>query len=148
MGENRPMLVLGIETSCDETAAAVLEDGRRIRSNVVASQVELHAPYGGIVPELASRRHLEHATLAGDLVLPGLERSVNAVSEVDLRRDRHGEAIGRPGILGTWDSGLPECHAILVSLTHQWRRRWCRRFMFFPRRGWDGASPRHRDLLR
>jgi N6-L-threonylcarbamoyladenine synthase len=52
-------LVLGIETSCDETAAAVLEDGRRIRSNVVASQVELHAPYGGIVPELASRRHLE-----------------------------------------------------------------------------------------
>ena len=52
-------LILGIETSCDETAAAVLEDGRRIRSNVVASQVELHAPYGGIVPELASRRHLE-----------------------------------------------------------------------------------------
>ncbi len=52
-------LVLGIETSCDETAAAVLEDGRRIRSNVIASQVELHAPYGGIVPELASRRHLE-----------------------------------------------------------------------------------------
>ena len=53
------MLMLGIETSCDETAAAVLEDGHRIRSNVVASQVELHAPYGGIVPELASRRHLE-----------------------------------------------------------------------------------------
>jgi N6-L-threonylcarbamoyladenine synthase len=52
-------LVLGIETSCDETAAAVLEAGRRIRSNVVASQVELHAPYGGIVPELASRRHIE-----------------------------------------------------------------------------------------
>ena len=52
-------LLLGIETSCDETAAAILQDGRCIRSNVVASQVELHAPYGGIVPELASRRHLE-----------------------------------------------------------------------------------------
>ena len=52
-------LILGIETSRDETAAAVLEDGRRLRSNVIASQIELHAPYGGIVPELASRRHIE-----------------------------------------------------------------------------------------
>lgn len=55
MGE----LILGIETSCDETAAAVLDGGERIRSNIVASQTKLHAPYGGIVPELASRRHLE-----------------------------------------------------------------------------------------
>ncbi|MGH7312904.1 MAG: tRNA (adenosine(37)-N6)-threonylcarbamoyltransferase complex transferase subunit TsaD, partial [Candidatus Rokuibacteriota bacterium] len=53
------MLVLGIESSCDETAAAVLADGRRILSNVVASQDAIHAPYGGVVPELASRRHLE-----------------------------------------------------------------------------------------
>ena len=53
------MLVLGVESSCDETAAAVLSDGRRILSNVVASQDALHAPYGGVVPELASRRHLE-----------------------------------------------------------------------------------------
>src|SRR3990172_3215964 len=55
MGE----LVLGIETSCDETAAAVLEGGHKIRSSIVASQAKVHAPYGGIVPELASRRHLE-----------------------------------------------------------------------------------------
>ena len=53
------MLILGIETSCDETAVAVVEDGRRIRSNVVASQVELHAEYGGVVPELASRHHVQ-----------------------------------------------------------------------------------------
>ncbi|MBI2081556.1 MAG: tRNA (adenosine(37)-N6)-threonylcarbamoyltransferase complex transferase subunit TsaD, partial [candidate division NC10 bacterium] len=52
-------LILGIETSCDETAAAVLEDPRRLRSSVVLSQEGLHAPFGGIVPELASRRHLE-----------------------------------------------------------------------------------------
>ena len=52
------MLILGIETSCDETAASVVEDGRRVRSNVVASQVELHARYGGVVPEVASRQHL------------------------------------------------------------------------------------------
>ncbi|MCI0547497.1 MAG: tRNA (adenosine(37)-N6)-threonylcarbamoyltransferase complex transferase subunit TsaD [Candidatus Rokubacteria bacterium] len=53
------MIVLGIETSCDETAAAVLADGRKILGNVVASQDAIHAPYGGVVPELASRRHLE-----------------------------------------------------------------------------------------
>src|SRR3990172_622345 len=53
------MLVLGIETSCDETAAAVVRDGRRLLSSVVSSQVELHARYGGVVPELASRQHVE-----------------------------------------------------------------------------------------
>ena len=51
--------ILAIETSCDETAAAVVEDGRRILSNIIASQVELHAPYGGIFPEVASRAHVE-----------------------------------------------------------------------------------------
>ncbi len=51
-------LILAIETSCDETAAAVIEDGRRIRSNVVASQIELHRPYGGVFPEIASRQHV------------------------------------------------------------------------------------------
>jgi N6-L-threonylcarbamoyladenine synthase len=54
------MKILGIETSCDETAAAVVEDGRRILSNVISSQVAVHAPHGGVVPELASRHHLEN----------------------------------------------------------------------------------------
>lgn len=52
------MLILGIETSCDETAAAVVEDGRHIRADVIASQVLIHAAYGGVVPEVASRQHL------------------------------------------------------------------------------------------
>ena len=52
------MLVLGIETSCDETAAAIVEDGQRILSNVIHSQVQTHTLYGGVVPELASREHL------------------------------------------------------------------------------------------
>jgi N6-L-threonylcarbamoyladenine synthase len=52
------MLILGVETSCDETAAAVIEDGRAIRSNVISSQVLVHAEYGGVVPEVASRQHL------------------------------------------------------------------------------------------
>ena len=53
------MLILGIETSCDETAAAVVADGTTILSSVVASQIEVHKPYGGVVPELASRKHIE-----------------------------------------------------------------------------------------
>ncbi len=52
------MLVLGLESSCDETAAAVVEDGRRVLSDIVASQTEVHAPFGGVVPELASRAHV------------------------------------------------------------------------------------------
>ena len=53
------MKILALETSCDETAAAVVEDGRRILSNVVSTQIDIHAPYGGVVPELASRHHIE-----------------------------------------------------------------------------------------
>ncbi|PLX75647.1 MAG: tRNA (adenosine(37)-N6)-threonylcarbamoyltransferase complex transferase subunit TsaD, partial [Desulfuromonas sp.] len=53
------MLVLCIETSCDETAAAVIRDGRHILSNIVSSQVDVHCRYGGVVPELASRKHVE-----------------------------------------------------------------------------------------
>jgi len=56
---DRPMLTLGIETSCDETSAAVVEGERRILSNIVASQFDLHRKYGGVVPELACRRHIE-----------------------------------------------------------------------------------------
>ncbi|HUS80148.1 MAG TPA: tRNA (adenosine(37)-N6)-threonylcarbamoyltransferase complex transferase subunit TsaD [Armatimonadota bacterium] len=62
-------LVLGIETSCDETAAAVVRGGRQIVSSVVSSQDELHAPFGGVVPEVASRRHAELITLVVDQAL-------------------------------------------------------------------------------
>ena len=53
------MKILAFESSCDETAAAVVEDGRRILSDAIASQAEMHALYGGVVPEIASRRHVE-----------------------------------------------------------------------------------------
>jgi N6-L-threonylcarbamoyladenine synthase len=62
-------LILAIETSCDETAAAVIEDGHRIRSNVVASQIELHRPYGGVFPEIASRQHVYD-------IMPVIERAL------------------------------------------------------------------------
>jgi N6-L-threonylcarbamoyladenine synthase len=54
------MLVLGVETSCDDTAAALLQDGRTILANVVSSQDSVHGPYGGVVPELASRQHIKN----------------------------------------------------------------------------------------
>ena len=58
------MRILGIETSCDETAAAVVEDGKRLLSNVVATSLDLHARYGGVVPEIAARSHIESITPA------------------------------------------------------------------------------------
>ena len=66
---NKPMKILGIESSCDETAAAVVEDGRRLLSNVVNSQIDIHAVYGGVVPEVAARSHLE-------VVLPVIDKAV------------------------------------------------------------------------
>ena len=59
------MKILAIESSCDETAAAVVEDGRRIISSVINSQVDEHKLYGGVVPEIASRRHVENICAAG-----------------------------------------------------------------------------------
>jgi N6-L-threonylcarbamoyladenine synthase len=58
--------VLGIETSCDETAAAVVDDGAVVRSNVIASQIDLHRQYGGVVPEIASRAHIERSDAIAD----------------------------------------------------------------------------------
>lgn len=100
-------LVLGIETSCDETAAAVLEDGRRLRSNVVASQVDLHAAYGGIVPELASRRHLE-------VILPVLDRAL-ADAGVGLGDITAVAVTVGPGLVGSLLVGVSVAKAIAYS---------------------------------
>ena len=87
------MIVLGIESSCDETAAAVLADGRRVLSSVVASQDSIHAPYGGVVPELASRRHLE-------VIVPVVEK---ALADAGVRLpDLDGIAVTQgPGLIGS-----------------------------------------------
>ena len=87
------MLVLGIESSCDETAAAVLADGRRLLSSVVASQDAIHAPCGGVVPELASRRHLE-------VIIPVVGRALEHAG-VKLA-DLDGLAVTQgPGLVGS-----------------------------------------------
>jgi N6-L-threonylcarbamoyladenine synthase len=87
------MIVLGIETSCDETAAAVLDGGRKVLSSVVASQDDVHSPYGGVVPELASRRHLA-------VIDPVVRRALDKAG-VGLG-DLHGIAVTQgPGLVGS-----------------------------------------------
>lgn len=105
----RPSLILGIETSCDETAAAVVESGTRVLSSVVASQTELHAEYGGVVPELASRAHAER-------ILPVVRR---ALAEAGIRPDRiDAVAVGhRPGLIGALVVGVSAAKALAWSLS-------------------------------
>ncbi len=86
-------LVLGIETSCDETGAAVIEDGMRIVSNVVASQVDLHAPYGGVFPEVASRAHIEAISPIVQAALQDAEVSLDDLDAVAVTRG--------PGLAGS-----------------------------------------------
>jgi N6-L-threonylcarbamoyladenine synthase len=92
------MLVLGIETSCDDTAAAVLLDGRTILANVVSSQDTIHGPYGGVVPELASRQHVKN-------ILPIIDGALN---KANVRvQDIDGVAVTRgPGLVGSLLVGL------------------------------------------
>jgi N6-L-threonylcarbamoyladenine synthase len=102
------MRILGIETSCDETAAAVVEDGRRVRSSVVSSQVELHAPYGGVVPELASRAHVELVNAVVDEAL--IEAGVLGVGELDAVAACHG-----PGLAGALLVGVSAAKALALA---------------------------------
>ncbi len=100
-------LILGIESSCDETAAAVLEDGRKLRSTVVASQVEVHAMYGGIVPELASRRHVEVIT---PVIRRALADAGIALADIDAIAVTAG-----PGLVGSLLVGVSVAKAIAYS---------------------------------
>ena len=93
------MKILGIETSCDETAAAVVEDGRRLLSNVVASQVEIHARYGGVVPEVASRQHLLQAI---PVVTQALSQAGLSLAKIDAVAVTHG-----PGLAGAYTGPGP-----------------------------------------
>lgn len=76
------MRILGIESSCDETAAAIVEDGRRILSNVIASQADEHKLYGGVVPELASRRHCENILPVVQQALKDAEMTINEIDGI------------------------------------------------------------------
>ena len=102
-------LILGIETSCDETAAALVTDEGEIRSSVVSSQAELHARYGGVVPEVASRRHLELVT---PVIREALAEADATLEEVDRIAVTQG-----PGLIGALLVGLAAAKAL------EWSRR-------------------------
>ncbi len=123
------MLILGIETSCDETAAAVVRDTREILADVVLSQMEEHRPYGGIVPEIAARSHLEHVDRVVESALTQAGVTLSDLSAIAVT--------GGPGLIGgvmvgvmtgkalALVSGKPflavnhlEGHALTVRLTH------------------------------
>ena len=92
------MLVLGIETSCDETAAAVVDDDGTVVSDVVASQIALHAPHGGIVPELASRAHLQNMMPVVTQALAAVPERLSGIDAVAVTRG--------PGLMGALLTGL------------------------------------------
>ncbi len=92
------MLVLGIETSCDDTSIAVVKDGREILSNIVSSQIKVHAPFGGVVPELASREHIKNLPYVYESALSQAGVTIN---DIDLI----GVTVG-PGLLGALLVGL------------------------------------------
>ena len=102
------MNILGIETSCDETAAAVVVDGERELSNVVASQFDVHARYGGVVPELASRQHLDAIT---PVVREALERAGMQYTELDAIAVTYG-----PGLVGCLLVGLTYAKGLALAL--------------------------------
>lgn len=102
------MRVLGIESSCDETAAAVVDDGRIVRSNVIATQFHLHEVYRGVVPEIASRAHVE-------AILPVIERALRDADTTIDAIDRIAVA-HRPGLIGSLLIGVSAAKTLAWSL--------------------------------
>lgn len=104
----KDITILGIESSCDETAAAVVVNGRKVLSNIIATQMKLHAEYGGVVPEIASRKHVE-------AVIPVIDKALKEASisfhEVDAIAVTYG-----PGLVGALLVGLTAAKAIAFAL--------------------------------
>src|SRR5712691_9218324 len=115
-------VILGIETSCDETAAAVITAEGHILANVIASQADLHAPYGGVVPEVASRRHLELIT---PVIREALEQAGTTLDAIDRVAVTQG-----PGLIG----------ALLVGIAAAKAIAWSRRLPLAPVDHLDGRS--------
>ena len=111
------MKILGIDTSCDETAAAIVVDGRDVRSNIVASQIEAHQEYGGVVPELASRKHIESINYIVNRALAEADTTFDDIDAVAVTN--------RPGLIGALLIGvaaaksLAYCHNLpLLGINH------------------------------
>lgn len=103
----KPFLTLGIETSCDETAASVVADGRVVLSNVISSQIDIHTAYGGVVPEIASRKHLERIN---DVIGKALSDAGVSAGDIDLIGVTYG-----PGLVGALLIGVAAAKAMAYS---------------------------------
>lgn len=103
----KDILILGIESSCDETAAAVVRNGRQVLSNVISSQMELHKLYGGVVPEIASRKHIEKINQVIEEALAEAKVSLNDIDAVAVTYG--------PGLIGALLVGVAEAKAICYA---------------------------------
>lgn len=104
MEEKKDIRILAIESSCDETAAAVVKNGREVLSNVISSQIALHTLYGGVVPEIASRKHIEKINY---VIQEALDNAGMTLKDVDAIGVTYG-----PGLVGTLLVGVAEAKAI------------------------------------
>ena len=104
MSSKEEVKILAIESSCDETAAAVVVNGREVRSNVISSQIALHTLYGGVVPEIASRKHIEKIN---QVITQALEDADTTLEEIDAIGVTYG-----PGLVGALLVGVAEAKAI------------------------------------
>ncbi len=102
--ENKDVLILAVESSCDETAAAVVKNGREVLSNIISSQIELHTVYGGVVPEIASRKHIEKVIPVID---EALQKAKVSLREIDAIAVTYG-----PGLVGALLVGVSTAKAI------------------------------------
>lgn len=107
MAEEKDVLILAIESSCDETAAAVVKNGREVLSNVISSQIELHKLYGGVVPEIASRKHIEKINQVIEQALTDANVTLDDLDAV-------GVTYG-PGLVGALLVGVAEAKAIAYA---------------------------------
>lgn len=105
--KNGKLLTLAIESSCDETAAAVMLEGREVLSNIISSQIEIHKQYGGVVPEIASRHHLENVNTVVD---QALEEAGVTIDDVDMIGVTYG-----PGLVGALLIGLATAKAYALA---------------------------------
>ena len=101
---NRDITILAIESSCDETAASVVVNGREVLSNVISSQIDIHTLYGGVVPEIASRKHTERIN---QVVRKGLSEAGKSLQEMDCIAVTYG-----PGLVGPLLIGVSEAKAL------------------------------------
>lgn len=107
MEEQKDVLILAIESSCDETAAAVVKNGREVLSNVISSQIELHKLYGGVVPEIASRKHIEKIN---QVIEEALQEANVTLDDIDAIGVTYG-----PGLVGALLVGVAEAKAIAYA---------------------------------